>query len=73
MREGDYILIVFFGEEKPELYNLDADPEERNNLVEAMPEKVVEMQQKLQAWLESVEAEGMDPNPDYDPEYTRDI
>ena len=35
---------------KPELYNVKADPHEKNNLAEANPEKVAEMTKVLDAW-----------------------
>ncbi|MGB1889199.1 MAG: sulfatase, partial [Akkermansiaceae bacterium] len=37
-------------EGKPELYNVKADPHEKNNLAEANPEKVAEMTKVLDAW-----------------------
>ena len=37
-----------------ELYDLNADPEERNNLAQAMPEKVAELRAKIVARRESV-------------------
>ncbi|MBK8090610.1 MAG: sulfatase-like hydrolase/transferase [Verrucomicrobiaceae bacterium] len=37
-----------------ELYNLSTDPEEQNVLIAEQPERVAEMRQQLEDWLESV-------------------
>jgi len=72
IRLGDYKLIEFFDPGLVELYNLEEDLGERNNLAQQMPEKTREMLVMLHAWQEAVGAEGMDPNPDWDPEYLRE-
>jgi arylsulfatase A-like enzyme len=71
VRLGDYKLIEFFDPGLVELYNLAEDVGESKNLAEDMPGKVEEMLQLLHSWQEEIGAEGMDPNPDYDPEYLR--
>ncbi len=38
-----------------ELYDLDADPEELNNLIAQRPEKVQELEARLKKWVESFE------------------
>jgi arylsulfatase A-like enzyme len=72
VRLGDYKLIEFFDPGLVELYNLKEDLGETKNLAEAMPEKVEEMLQLLHSWQTEIGAEGMDPNPDWDPEYLRE-
>jgi arylsulfatase A-like enzyme len=72
VRLGDYKLIEFFDPGLMELYNLAEDLGEENNLVEQMPEKTKEMLELLHRWQEEVGAEGMDPNPDWDPNYLRE-
>jgi arylsulfatase A-like enzyme len=72
IRMGDYKLIEFFDPGLVELYNLAEDLGERNNLSQQMPEKTREMLVMLHAWQEAVGAEGMDPNPDWDPDYLRE-
>ena len=72
VRLGDYKLIEFFDPGLVELYNLAEDIGESSNLTEQMPEKAMEMLELLHAWQEEVGAEGMDPNPDWDPEYLRE-
>ena len=72
VRLGDYKLIEFFDPGKVELYDLATDVGESENLAEAMPGKVEEMLLLLHDWQRIVGAEGMDPNPDYDPAYLRE-
>lgn len=72
VRHGDYKLIEFFDPGQVELYNLAEDPGEHRNLAEQMPEKVEEMLEVLHTWQQEVGAGGMDPNPDWDPEYLRE-
>ena len=72
IRQGDFKLIEFFDPGLVELYNLAEDIGETKNLAESMPEKVEEMLQLLHNWQEEIGAEGMDPNPDFDPEYLRE-
>lgn len=71
IRLGDYKLIEFFDPGLVELYNLAEDVGESKNLAEEMPGKVEELLQLLHGWQEEIGAEGMDPNPEYDPDYLR--
>jgi arylsulfatase A-like enzyme len=72
VRMGNYKLIEFFDPGEVELYNLAEDMGETTNLALDMPDKTREMLQLLHSWQEEVGAEGMDPNPAYDPEYLRE-
>jgi arylsulfatase A-like enzyme len=67
IRDGDYKLIDYYGEDRFELYDLKADLGERNNLAEAMPEKALELRNKLHDWLRGVDAQMPTPNPNYEP------
>ncbi|MBX2821021.1 MAG: sulfatase [Rhodothermaceae bacterium] len=72
VRSGEYKLIEFFGEGQLELYNLDADIGERNNLAEDMPEKVDELYAMMQAWRQNVNAPVPTTlNPEFDAETYR--
>ncbi|MEM8484310.1 MAG: sulfatase [Bacteroidota bacterium] len=65
IREGAYKLIANYEDQSVELYNLDDDLGEQNNLADAMPEKAAELQQKLDAWLAGIDAQMPVQNPDY--------
>lgn len=67
IRKGDWKLIETFDPEGLELYNLAEDLSETRNLAVDRPELVQELRHDLAAWRESVEAEMMQPNPDYQP------
>ena len=56
IREGDYKLIVFFDDNKLELYNIKQDIGEQHNLANVMPERRDQMLQKLQDWWSEVDA-----------------
>jgi arylsulfatase A len=72
IRRGNFKLIEFFEDYHVELYDLSTDPGEHKNLAETMPEMTGELLDLLHAWQVEVGAEGMDPNPDYDPNYIRE-
>ena len=72
VRLGDYKLIEFFDPGIVELYNLAEDVGETKNLAGEMPGKAEELLHILHSWQNEVGAEGMDPNPDFDPDYLRE-
>jgi arylsulfatase A-like enzyme len=67
VRAGDWKLIDFYDPERRELFNLKDDLSESKNLIEAKPEVAKELQAKLDAWRQDVDAKMMKPNPDYHP------
>ncbi len=71
IRHGDWKLIEFFENGELELFDLKADPYEKNNLAKTRPEKANQLLQKLKAWRESVDAQMMSTNPKYDSEQTK--
>lgn len=56
IRSGQYKLINFFADDSVELYDLDNDLAETNNLATKNPELVQELKAKLMAWLEETDA-----------------
>ena len=76
IRQGNFKLIEWFensieGPDTPgalELFDLDRDPGEQNNLVAEMPDKARELYAKLKTWRKEVGAQEMERNPDYDPD-----
>ena len=67
IRDGDWKLLEFFTDERRELYNLRNDIGEQNNLAAGQPERAAQLQRKLAAWRQSVNAAMPVPNPDFDP------
>ena len=63
VRLGDYKLIEFFEDGHTELYNITDDLSEKNNLIEKIPDKAMELQQILHDWQQSVNARFPSPNP----------
>ena len=70
IRKGAWKLIETFDPAGLELYNLEQDLSEANNLATSNPEKLAELRGELEAWRVDVGAEMMRPNPDYDPAST---
>jgi len=64
IRKENWKLIEFF-ELGLELYNLDEDIGEKNNLVNQFPEKVEELKKELDAWKSEVNAIIPKANPDF--------
>jgi len=53
MREGNWKYIFALREGVDELYDLDKDPDEQNNLAKAEPARTARMRQRLAAWTEA--------------------
>jgi len=65
LRKGDWKLIEAFDPKSIELYNLKTDLGETKNLADVEQEKLAELQKELNDWRESVGAEKMEPNLDF--------
>ena len=71
LRAGDWKLIKRYEGRTFELFNLTYDPAEQTDLSEAVPEKVRELDARLQAWLVRTRAKLPIPNQDYEPAASR--
>ncbi len=67
IRKGKWKLIDVFEFNGPELYDLEVDVGETNNLASEYPKMVEEMMRLLDQWRQTVGAKMPIPNPDYDP------
>jgi len=56
IREGDYKLIVFFDDNRLELYNIREDIGEKNNLADDLPQLRNNLLKKLHEWWDEVDA-----------------
>jgi arylsulfatase A-like enzyme len=63
MRIGRYKVIEFFETGEVELYNLEEDLSEQNNLIKLLPEKAEEMRAELTHWRERTNAPMPQPKP----------
>ncbi len=69
IRVGEYKLHEYFEDGALELYDLNEDIGEKNNLAGAMPEKVKELHAKLVEWRQEIGAPvPTKPNPEYNPD-----
>ena len=62
VRAGDWKLIKRYEDKTFELFNLKNDLSEQNDLSEKMPEKVKELDTKLNKWLQRINARLPWPN-----------
>jgi arylsulfatase A-like enzyme len=68
IRMGPWKLIEWFETGRLELYNLEDDIGESNNLAERYPDKLKQLHQAMRAWRNQVDAPiPTTPNPKYDP------
>ncbi|MCF6174645.1 MAG: sulfatase [Victivallaceae bacterium] len=65
IRMDNYKLIEFFEDNRLELYDLEQDISEHNNLVSKYPEIADRMHAELVKWRESVHAKIPEPNPEW--------
>ncbi|MFO7973537.1 MAG: sulfatase [Candidatus Hydrogenedentota bacterium] len=68
IRKGDYKLIEFYDPPDIELYNLEEDLSETQNLAPEMPEKAKELLEQLHQWLDSVDPKLHTLNPEHQKE-----
>lgn len=66
IRSGNYKLILFFEDNRVELYNLSSDIGESQNLAAGEPRRAKEMRARLEKWLHATGAQIPQPNPGYD-------
>jgi arylsulfatase A-like enzyme len=67
IRQGNLKLLQFFEDQRLELYDLAADPEEKTDLAASQREAALALATQLDAWRTQVSAQLPLPNPDYDP------
>ena len=73
IRSGDWKLIERLEDDSLELYDLEADPGEQNNIVDSDPAAAKRLQEKLLAWRKEVGAQMPTVNPGFDPERALEV
>jgi arylsulfatase A-like enzyme len=73
MREGHWMMVEYYDEEKTELYDLRTDLGQRQDLAGQQPERTARMRAALAAWRKDVNAQENSPNPDFDPAKYREL
>jgi len=72
IRRGRYKLLEFFEDGRLELYDLEQDIGERNNLAQTQPDITRKLHAQLQAWRKQLNAPvPTKKNPQYDPDLAR--
>lgn len=57
IRQGDYKLIYYYADGNMELFNIEKDISEKNNLINSMPQKAKELKDRLFKYLKDVDAQ----------------
>lgn len=67
MRDGDWLLVEYYDENRTELYEVAVDVAEKTDVARFEPSRVAKMTAALAAWRKSVGAQENRPNPYFDP------
>ena len=67
VRHGDWKLTRYFEDGRLELFDLKADPHEKDDVATAQPARAAELAGRLDQWLKDVNAQMPTPNPDHEP------
>ncbi len=73
VREGNWKLIENYEDGRLELFNLEEDPAEKNDLAPRQPARADAMRKRLADWRISVGAQQNTSNPDFDPALHRQL
>ena len=65
IRAGEHKLLLYFEQQRVQLFNLRADPGEQDDLAATQPALARALTDRLRQWQQSVGAAAMEPNPDY--------
>jgi arylsulfatase A-like enzyme len=68
IKRGPWKLIHYHEDGRDELYNLDEDEGEQDDVAVGNAEKAAELRKRLDSWLKEVDAKFPVPDPEYDPE-----
>jgi arylsulfatase A-like enzyme len=67
VRDGNWKYISYYDTGETQLFDLQSDVEERNNLAEQQAGQTARLKRLHDAWLTKIDAQRNTPNPDFDP------
>jgi arylsulfatase A-like enzyme len=73
VRDGDWLLVEFYDEDKTELYNLADDARQQRDLATQQPERVAALKTALAQWRVANDAQINTTNPDFDEDEFRKL
>jgi arylsulfatase A-like enzyme len=73
VRDGNWLLVAFYDEDKNELYNLGDDMSQKQDLAAKHPQRVTELRTTLETWCRENNAQTNKPNPDFVPGKFREL
>jgi arylsulfatase A len=73
MREGKWKLVEHYDDERAELFDLEADVGEQQDLSKSQPDRTAAMRKRLRDWRKSVGAQENTPNPAVDQDLYENI
>lgn len=73
MREGNWMYVEYYDEDRKELFDLSKDIGETNDVAAKNPARVSHMHEALVAWRKEMSANENKPNPNFDPEKFREL
>ena len=73
MREGDWMLVEYYDEDRTELYQVGVDIGEVQDVAAFEPTRVAAMSAALDNWRKSIHAQTNAPNPNFDQEAFRKL
>ena len=73
MRDGDWLLVELYDEEKAELYNISVDLGEKQDVADQQPEILDSMRSALDKWRIETKVQFNTPNPDCEEEEFRKL
>lgn len=65
IRDGNWKMIFYYEDGKRELYDLATDPEEKTDIADQHPDLITELTQKMEDWLEAMDADFPEEDPQY--------
>ncbi|MBI6115898.1 sulfatase [Salegentibacter maritimus] len=73
IRKKDWKLIHYYEDDRDELYNLNIDPGEQNDVASESPEITSKMRKELEEFLKEVAAKKPEKDPMHDPELAEEL